>query len=155
LLQLVRDGDENVVSVRVLFTDRGVSGLRTFDEAAVREQYGVPPERYAEFATLRGDPSDGLPGVKGVGEKRARALIAEYSSLDLLVANADALPRALAGSLQAAAGYLDAMRLVVPVRTDVSVRSWQGNQDIPRLEELAEQRKLGGPIRRLREVLAI
>jgi 5'-3' exonuclease len=155
LLQLVRDGDENLASVRVLFTDRGVSGLRTFDEAAVREQYGVPPERYAEFATLRGDPSDGLPGVKGVGEKRARALIAEYSSLDLLVANADALPRALAGSLQAAAGYLDAMRLVVPVRTDVSVRSWQGNQDIPRLEELAEQRKLGGPIRRLREVLAI
>lgn len=155
LLQLVRDGDEGRPTVRVLFTDRGVSGLRIFDEAAVREHYGVPPNRYAEFAMLRGDPSDGLPGVKGIGEKRARALIEQYASLDALLADAGSQPAALATSLQASVGYLEAMRLVVPVRTDAELHVWQGDQDLARLDSLGEQRKLGGPIRRLREALAL
>ena len=59
LLQLVRD---HTPTVRVLFTVRGVSDLGVFDEAAVQEKYGVPAARYVDFATLRGDPSDGLPG---------------------------------------------------------------------------------------------
>ena len=66
LIQLVRDP-----SVRLLFTVRGVSELLEFDEATVLAKYGVPASRYAEFAILRGDPSDELPGVKGVGEKTA------------------------------------------------------------------------------------
>src|SRR6266542_1066727 len=70
LIQLVRDPE-----VRVLFTLRGVSELRLLDEAGVLEKYGVPASRYAEFAILRGDPSDGLPGVRGVGEKTARLLV--------------------------------------------------------------------------------
>jgi 5'-3' exonuclease len=155
LLQLVRDGSAETPTVRVLFTERGVSDLRVFDEAAVLEKYGVPPRRYVEFATLRGDPSDGLPGVKGIGEKRARTLIAAYPSLDALVNDAEKHPPALAASLRAAAAYLEAMRLVVPVRTDVAVRSWIGNRDLARLDVLAEQRKLGGPIRRLREAVNI
>jgi 5'-3' exonuclease len=137
----------------VLFTERGVSDLRVFDEAEVLEKYGVPSRRYVEFATLRGDASDGLPGVKGIGEKRARALIAAYPSLDALVNDADTHPPALAASLRAAAAYLEAMRLVVPVQTDVAIRSWTGSRDPVRLDALAEQRKLGGPIRRLREAM--
>src|SRR5207248_8924100 len=66
LIQLVRDP-----SVRLLFTLRGVSQLLELDEAAVFEKYGVPADRYAEFAILRGDASDSLPGVRGVGEKTA------------------------------------------------------------------------------------
>src|SRR3989442_6986519 len=70
LIQLVRDP-----AVRVLYTLKGVSQLRELDEAGVRETYGVPASRYAEFAMLRGDPSDGLPGVRGVGGRTARALV--------------------------------------------------------------------------------
>ena len=64
LIQLVRDP-----SVRLLFTVRGVSELLEFDEATVLAKYGVPASRYAEFAILRGDPSDELPGVKGRGRE--------------------------------------------------------------------------------------
>ncbi len=83
LIQLVRDP-----SVRLLFTVRGVSELLEFDEATVLAKYGVPASRYAEFAILRGDPSDELPGVKGVGEKTALALVQTYASLDELLADA-------------------------------------------------------------------
>ena len=85
LLQLVRDAPP---PVRLLFTVRGVSELHEFDEAAVLEKYGVPADRYAEFAILRGDPSDELPGVPGVGEKTARALVQAYPSLDAMLADA-------------------------------------------------------------------
>src|SRR5438132_2468650 len=83
LIQLVRDP-----VVRVLFTLRGVTDLRVLDEAGVLEKYGVPASRYAEFATLRGDPSDGLPGVPGVGEKTARMLVNSYPDLRALVRDA-------------------------------------------------------------------
>ena len=83
LIQLVRDP-----SVRLLFTVRGVSELLEFDESTVLAKYGVPASRYAEFAILRGDPSDELPGVKGVGEKTALALVQTYASLDELLADA-------------------------------------------------------------------
>src|SRR5918995_3341518 len=70
LIQLVRDP-----AVKLLLTVRGVSELAELDEAGVVERMGVPANRYAEFAILRGDPSDSLPGVRGVGAKTAQALI--------------------------------------------------------------------------------
>src|SRR6185436_18958705 len=85
LIQLVHDP-----TVKVLYTVRGVSELLELDEATVLEKYGVPADRYAEFAILRGDPSDELPGVRGVGEKTARALIETYGSLDELLEDAAA-----------------------------------------------------------------
>src|SRR5712691_10727558 len=83
LIQLVRDP-----VVKLLFTVRGVSELIEFDEATVVEKYGVPPARYSEFAILRGDPSDGLPGVKGIGEKTARALVQTYASIPEMLEDA-------------------------------------------------------------------
>src|SRR5512132_498234 len=83
LIQLVRDPN-----VKVLYTVRGVSDLLELDEATVLGKYGVPANRYAEFAILRGDPSDELPGVRGVGEKTAKALIDTYGSLDELLEDA-------------------------------------------------------------------
>jgi 5'-3' exonuclease len=147
LLQLVRD------RVRVLFTVKGVKELACFDEARVRAKYWIPPWRYADFATLRGDPSDGLPGVKGVGEKTAAALVNRYDTLEALIADADAHPPRLAAALRDAAGYLAAMRQVVPVRTDVELVIEAGARDAAQLERLQALHNLSGPIRRLREAL--
>ena len=157
LLQLVRDGatDERdgTATIRVLFTTKGVSQLAAFDEAAMLDHYGVPSRRYVDFAILRGDPSDGLPGVKGIGEKTARLLVERYPTLDALVEDADAQPPRLATALRDARDYLAAMRRVVPVRTDVDVRIFSGDRDDQRLDELAQRHKLAGPIRRLRAAL--
>src|SRR6266705_4830021 len=158
LIQLVHDP-----VVRVLFTLRGVTELRILDEAGVLAKYGVPASRYAEFATLRGDPSGGLPGVRGVGEKTARVLVGAYHSLTALVDDALAGKRigaplqrspALRAAIRESVEYLEAMRLVVPIRTDVHVRQWERARDDATLESLGERYRVGGPIRRLRAVQA-
>jgi 5'-3' exonuclease len=151
LLQLVRDDGPKV---RVLFTVKGVSELAEFDEGAVLAKYGVPAQRYVDFAILRGDPSDGLPGVPGVGEKTARKLVDTYPTLDALMDDAAALPRRLSEQVSTAREYVTAMRDVVPVRPDVRVEVRIGPRDDSLLEVLGETRRLGGPIRRLTEALA-
>lgn len=150
LLALVRDAAPRV---RVLYTVRGVSELAVYDERAVEEKYGVPPARYADFAMLRGDPSDGLPGVPGVGEKTAAKLIRAYPSLDALLEDLGTQPARLAVRLTAARGYLDAMRRVVPARAGVRVEVKAGERDAALLEDLSERGGLGGPLRRLSEAM--
>jgi len=86
IFQLVRDPE-----ISVLYTNvRGVSELKRFDEAGIMEKAGVPPVRYVEYAALRGDPSDNLPGVPGVGEKTAARLINTYGGIDGIYENIDA-----------------------------------------------------------------
>jgi 5'-3' exonuclease len=157
LLQLVHDPD-----IRLLYTLRGVSDLREYDEAMVLETYGVPASRYAEFAILRGDPSDGLPGVRGVGEKTARALVQTYPDIDAMLADAatdQPGPGPLKGSpalrsrLREAAGYLEAMRALVPIKTDAPLEIWNGERDDDIANELAEVNGLRGPVQRLRAAL--
>src|SRR3954465_7574358 len=77
LFQLVDDAR----GVRVLYTARGIADIGLVDEAVVTAKYGIPGRAYADFAVLRGDPSDGLPGVAGVGAKTAAALINEFGDL--------------------------------------------------------------------------
>lgn len=122
LLQLVDDAR----GVRVLYTGRGVARLEVMDEAAVLARYGVPASAYADFATLRGDPSDGLPGVAGVGEKTAAGLIARWRSLDGVLAALDAADPALGAraKLAAARDYLAVAPAVVRVRTDCPLPSY-------------------------------
>jgi 5'-3' exonuclease len=148
--------------VRVLFTVKGTSDLRVLDEEGVLARFGVPASRYAEFAMLRGDPSDGLPGVRGVGEKMARALVDAYPSIDAMLEDAArAQPRlrpvkgspALRAKLRDAADYLAAMRLVVPIRTDLDVRLTAGERDDGQLERLGGEHRLSGPIGRLQRTL--
>ena len=155
MLQLIDDGDSKRPRVRVLYTVRGVSELAEFDTAAVEEKYGVPAHRYVDFATLRGDPSDGLPGVPGVGEKTAAKLIAQYESLDALLdaAEQDALTPKLSENLRHSRDYLAAMRCVVPIQRDVEMVMTQSERDESKLAALAEQLGLTGPVGRLREVL--
>ena len=150
LLQLVDDGPPRI---RVLFTLKGVSQLGTFDEQGVLEKYGIPAQRYADFAALRGDPSDGLPGVKGVGEKTARTLVNAYPSIPALLDDAGAQTPRLSAALEGARDYLTAMTEVVPVRRDVEVTMERGSRDDERLDALGEQHRLTNPIRRLREAL--
>lgn len=157
LLQLVRDP-----GVRLLYTLRGVTEMREFDEAMVREVYGVPAHRYVDFAILRGDPSDDLPGVRGVGEKTARALVLTYPTLDELLADASATePRpgplkgkpALRARLRDAADYIATMRRLVPVNADAPLDLWSGGRDDAALSALADGLGLRGPIQRLRAAL--
>lgn len=153
LLQLVYDGDD-APTVHLLFTVRGVSNLDEFDAIAVEDKYGVPPHSYVDFATLRGDPSDGLPGVPGIGEKTAAKLIREYDSLDDLLDHSDELTPRLSKNLNEARDYLSAMEVVVPIRRDVPLDDWQPDPDAAAADNLAEQLGLGGPISRLRQVEA-
>jgi DNA polymerase I len=83
-LQLIDDGAE----VRVMMTRRGITDTAVYDEAAVQERYGVPPGRYIDVASLRGDPSDNLPGVPGVGDKTATKLVQAYGTAEEVVAHA-------------------------------------------------------------------
>jgi 5'-3' exonuclease len=82
LFALVRDPD-----VRVLYTQQGIGRLLVVDEAEVERRYSIPGRSYGDFAVLRGDPSDGLPGVPGVGEKTAAQLVRRYKDLDGIVAS--------------------------------------------------------------------
>jgi 5'-3' exonuclease len=148
LLQLVRDP-----VVRVLFTVKGVKELAVFDEPGVRAKYGVPPSRYVDFAILRGDPSDGLPGISGVGEKTARDLVRDFPSLEALVEGASRLSPRLAEKVAGASEYLTTMLQVVPVRTDLKLVSADGVRDDERVDALAERHRLDGPVGRLREAL--
>jgi DNA polymerase I len=94
-LQLVSD------DVTVLYPRKGVSELTRFTPEAVVEKYGLTPQQYPDFAALRGDPSDNLPGIPGVGEKTATKWIAEYGSLQALVDNVDTVKGKVGDALRA------------------------------------------------------
>ncbi|WP_091932815.1 5'-3' exonuclease [Blastococcus sp. DSM 46786] len=157
LFQLVDDAR----GVRVLYTARGISDLEYVDEAAVAAKYGIPGRAYADFAVLRGDPSDGLPGVAGVGAKTAAALIGGFGDLAGIraavartVVPAPPLTAAVLKKLHAAADYLDAAPVVVAVARDVDLPAVEGT--LPRspadpgaLAALAERHGLQSSLGRL------
>jgi 5'-3' exonuclease len=152
LFQLVDDAR----LVRVIYTGKG-GGI--VDEAAVTRRYGIPGRAYADFAVLRGDPSDGLPGVRGVGDKTAAKLIAAYGDLAGLrsaldTGNTTAMPRGCADKLRAAADYLAAAETVVRAATklalpDLDDRLPHAPRDPAALEQLDERWALGSSQERL------
>ncbi|MFV0534388.1 MAG: 5'-3' exonuclease H3TH domain-containing protein [Cumulibacter sp.] len=112
--------------VRVLYTARGLGNLEVMNDAALMAKYGVLPSQYVDFAILRGDPSDGLPGVRGIGEKTAAALLNHYANLDEMRSAAAAgepgpIKPAQRSNLNAASDYLDVARTVVAVRRDLQI----------------------------------
>lgn len=165
LLQLVGD---DPVAVRVLYLGRGMSNATMFGPHEVADKYGVPVDRageaYAELALLRGDPSDGLPGVPGVGEKTAATMLTRYGSLEnILTAAHDPksdLPKAFRAKVLAAMDYIEAAGPVVRVARDAPVHFYTDSDALPlhpadpkRVAELAEAYGIGSPIARLQKAL--
>ena len=159
LFQLVDDG----TGVRVLYTARGVSKHEQVTEHTIVQKYSVLPQQYADFATLRGDASDGLPGVAGVGDKTAATLLLKYGDLaGIRAAAAD--PRSdlgpgPRGKITAAADYLDVAPKVVAVARDIDLDPPAAvlprqPTDPDALEALTERWGLRSPVERLTAVLA-
>src|SRR3954467_10430891 len=121
LFQLVDDS----AGVQVLYTARGVGRHERVTEAVVREKYGVEAHQYADFATLRVDTSDGLPGVPGVGEKTAATLLTEFGDLPGVVAAAEdpgvPLSATVRMRIREPADYLERARRVVAVPRDLEL----------------------------------
>jgi 5'-3' exonuclease len=149
--------------VTVLYTGKGIAKLEAMGPAEVLAKYGVPAEHYADFAVLRGDPSDGLPGVPGVGEKTAAALVARFGSVEAILAAAadgqDGFPAGAAAKVRAAADYLAVAPAAVRGRTDVPVDAVDDEfrvqpRDAARLEALAEEYGVGNSIRRMQQAIA-
>ncbi len=165
LLQLVAD---EPVPVRVLYIGQGLAKATTFGPAEVAERYGVPRDRagdaYAELALLRGDPSDGLPGVPGVGEKTAATMLTRYGSLAaILAAAADPdsdLPKAFRNRLHTAADYIAAADRVVRVVRDAPVELATADDRLPvqaadpgRVAALAERYGVTSSVARLQKAM--
>lgn len=119
LFQLVDDARD----VRVVYTARGMSNLEVVTDAVVVAKYGVLPSQYADFATMRGDASDGLPGVKGVGEKSAASLLQAHGDLRGIreAAAGGLLSAAASARFASASDYLDVAPTVVEVVRDLDI----------------------------------
>ncbi len=165
LLQVVTD---DPVQVRVLYLGRGLAKATLWGPAEVAERYGLPTERagaaYAELALLRGDPSDGLPGVAGVGEKTAAGLLSRHGSLDNILAAAtdpkSSVANGIRTKLAGAADYLAAAEPVVRVATDAPVTLSKPTDALPLaaenpklVAELAERYGVSSSIGRLQKAL--
>ena len=116
----------------VLYPKRGVSDLARMTPQAIQEKYGMSPEQYPDFAALRGDPSDNLPSVPGVGEKTAAKWIVEYGSLHELIANIDKLGGKVGQSLRDSVNDVirnrELTQLVanVPIELSIDALAWSG-----------------------------
>jgi 5'-3' exonuclease len=165
LLQVVSD---DPIPVRVLYLGRGLAKATLFGPAEVAERFCVPVDRagpaYAELALLRGDPSDGLPGVPGVGEKTAATLLAQHGSLDQILAAAhdpkSKMAKGLRSKLLAATDYIEAAGTVVRVATDAPVTLSTPTDALPlvavdpeRTAALATELGVGSSIARLQKAL--
>ena len=165
LFQLVDDARE----VTILYIARGVSRLEVIDEAAVTKRYDIPARGYAAFAALRGDPSDGLPGVPGVGEKTAAALVRTFGSVEGMLSAIDAghggWPGGSRAKLVGARTYLEAAMPVVrvasgaPVVQGPAVHGTDGmlpnrSPDPAALAALDERWDLGNSLGRMMSALA-
>ncbi|MHC5903746.1 5'-3' exonuclease [Streptomyces sp. S6] len=154
LYQLVDD----VRGIRVLYPLKGVGTLQLTDESWLREKYGVDGRGYADLALLRGDPSDGLPGVPGIGEKTAAKLLAEFGDLAGIMAAVDdpkaKLTPSQRGRLDESRPYVAVAPKVVRVADDVPVPEVEtalprGARDPEAVAALGERWGLGGSLGRL------
>jgi 5'-3' exonuclease len=153
LFQLVDDERQ----IKVIYTARGLSKLDIVDEAAVTARYQIPGRAYADFAVLRGDPSDGLPGVPGVGDKTAAALVRTFGTVEAMLTAIDkghgGFPGTSRAKVVAARDYLAVAPAVVRVAQDAPVPAVTGALPVPpldadALDALGERWNLGSSLRR-------
>lgn len=144
--------------VTVLYTGKGIAKLAEMGPSEVREKYGIPAEYYADFAVLRGDPSDGLPGVPGIGEKTAAAIVSRLGPIeDVLLAaeqGSDGFPAGARNKVLAARDYLAKAPAAVRGRVDAPVDEVDDElpaepRDAARLAELADELGVQSSVQRL------
>lgn len=151
--------------VTVLYTGRGIAKLEIIRPAEVTAKYGIPWRLYPDFAVLRGDPSDGLPGVPGVGERTAAALVNRFGGIEEILAaarddDADGFPAGSRAKIVAAQEYLAVAPGVVNGQIDVSLPGDladalpSGPAHPERLLELSDRWGLERPIERMLQALA-
>jgi 5'-3' exonuclease len=158
MLQLVNDTGP----VRVLYA---VEKMRPYGPAEVAAKYGIPGTAYAEYAVLRGDPSDGLPGVKGVGDKTAAALVSRFGDVDGLLAALDAgtqdgFPAGARARLEAARDYLAVAPAVTRVARDLPLPELddalpRSPRDPAALLALSDRWGLESPLERFLQALEV
>jgi 5'-3' exonuclease len=145
LFTLIRDRE-----IIVLYPEK--AGLAEVDEAEVERRYSIPGRAYADFAILRGDPSDGLPGVAGIGAKKAADLVRRYGSVGGMLE---------AGIFRSAdAEYLEKARRIVPPVTDLKIEVPAGRRakwpaDAAKVEELGRRYGIKGSFERLVKALSM
>ncbi|MET1062720.1 MAG: 5'-3' exonuclease [Aeromicrobium sp.] len=149
LFQLVDDDRD----IRVLYVAKGVSKHDVVDNAWMRGRYGIDASDYVDFAVMRGDPSDGLPGVAGIGDKTAAVLLSEFGDLDGILAAAkqpfSSIKPRVRQSLLDSADYVTAAREVVAVRRDVcGLPDLSGTIDVDGFTAFGESWGLGGATER-------
>jgi len=134
----------------VLYPKRGVSEMVRMTPAAVQEKYGMSPDQYPDFAALRGDPSDNLPSIPGVGEKTAAKWVVEYGSLQELIANVDKIAgkvgQSLRDNIDDVIRNRELTQLVhdAPIEYQIDSLTWSGvvESDLNKLFEQLEIRTL-------------
>jgi 5'-3' exonuclease len=159
LFQLIDDAS----GVRVIYTARGMSKLEVLTDVTVVGKYGVLPAQYADFAVLRGDTSDGLPGVAGIGEKTAASLLQQFGDLDALVAAAAdptaPLSATMRARISAAADYLLVAPTVVEVVRELELGEFDGRirpldtAHLAEVDRMANEWNLGGSAQRVLRAL--
>jgi 5'-3' exonuclease len=159
LFQVVDDSHD----VRVIYTGRGMSKLEILTDSALKAKYGITPQQYADFAVMRGDPSDGLPGVPGVGEKTAVSLLNDWGDLEGISGAAEDDSSAMAATIRskilAASDYLAVAPKVVEVVRDLDLSPFDAHirprtpEGADVLDGLSKQWGLGGSLGRARRAL--
>jgi 5'-3' exonuclease len=154
LFQMVDDKRD----IKVVYLAKGISQHDLVDYKYVTEKYAIPGDRYALFATFRGDPSDGLPGVKGIGEKGAALIATHFATIEEAIAAANAgderLPAALAKKVVAGMDYLEIAPTVVNCARNVPLPSLEislpkAPADLSKIYQLKDQYALGASVDRL------
>ena len=154
LFQMVDDKKD----VKIVYLARGISQHDLVDSKWVADKYGIPGDRYALFAMFRGDPSDGLPGVKGIGEKGAALIANHFATVDEALAGAlrgdSVLPPALAKKIIAGADYLKIAPTLVHCAKDVAIPQMniampEKPADLSQIYQMKEEYGLGASVDRL------
>ena len=161
---LVVTGDRDLfqlasVDTSIVYIARGLDRHELITPEALVTKYGLTPDRYVDFAVLRGDPSDGLPGVKGIGDKSAASLVALYPSLEAMVEAAvdpaSGMSPSMRSRLLADVEYLAHAREVVTCVRSLALPDLEPRpMDADRLALLADELALGGSMTRVRELIA-
>lgn len=153
-LQLVDD------STRVMVTGRGVTEAVVYDEQRVRERFGFDPQQLPDYKSLRGDPSDNIPGVPGIGEKTASALIRQFGSVEALLDRLGEAPPRIRAALEAARDQVVLSKQLATIVTDAPVEVdlealRRSEPDGDRLEALFVDLEFRGFLQRLRPRAAV